>query len=141
MATNASAAVENKVEEDATELQFPKQFENAETLLISEVYLLLQHRKQQNDMSADEQEFSEVFNKTLHFCEQFGRFKTREMITAVRSLLMQKKLHKFEFAQLANLCPETVDEAKAFIPSLEGRFQDDELKQMLDDIQTQISYQ
>lgn len=129
------------MEEDATSLQFPKQFENAETLLISEVYMLLQHRKQQNDISADEHEFSEVFNKTLNFCEQFGRFKNRETISAVRNLLQQKKLHKFEFAQLANLCLETVDEAKSLIPSLEGRFQDDELKQILDDIQTQISFQ
>jgi hypothetical protein len=32
------------------------------------------------------------------------------------SLLMQKKLHKFELASLANLCPETPEEAKALIP-------------------------
>jgi hypothetical protein len=29
---------------------------------------------------------------------------------------MQKKLHKFELASLANLCPETPEEAKALIP-------------------------
>ena len=32
------------------------------------------------------------------------------------SLLMQKKLHKFELAQIANLCPESAEEAKALIP-------------------------
>jgi len=32
------------------------------------------------------------------------------------SLLVQKKLHKFELATLANLCPETSEEAKALIP-------------------------
>ena len=32
------------------------------------------------------------------------------------SLLGKKKLHKFELACLANLCPETADEAKALIP-------------------------
>ncbi len=31
-------------------------------------------------------------------------------------LLMQKKLHKFELASLANLCPESADEAKALVP-------------------------
>jgi hypothetical protein len=31
-------------------------------------------------------------------------------------LLMQKKLHKFELVSLANLCPETAEEAKALIP-------------------------
>ena len=36
-------------DEDAAELQFPKEFENADTktLLISEVNILLDHRKQQ----------------------------------------------------------------------------------------------
>ena len=29
---------------------------------------------------------------------------------------MQKKLHKFELASLANLCPESADEAKALVP-------------------------
>ena len=32
------------------------------------------------------------------------------------SLLLQKKLHRFELAELANLCPETAEEAKALIP-------------------------
>ena len=34
------------------------------------------------------------------------------------SLLVQKKLHKFELASLANLCPESSDEAKSLIPRL-----------------------
>lgn len=59
----------------------------------------------------------------------------------VISLLLQKKLHKFELACLANLCPETAEESKALIPSLEGRFEDEELQQILDDIQTKRSFQ
>lgn len=31
-------------------------------------------------------------------------------------LLERKKLHKFEIASIANLCPETAEEAKALIP-------------------------
>lgn len=57
------------------------------------------------------------------------------------SLLSQKKLHKFEIASLANLCPETPEEAKALIPSLEGRLEDEELRTILDDIQTKRSLQ
>lgn len=57
------------------------------------------------------------------------------------SLLMQKKLHKFELAALGNLCPEAPEEAKALIPSLEGRFEDEELRQILDDICTKRSLQ
>lgn len=54
---------------------------------------------------------------------------------------MQKKLHKFELASLANLCPETPEEAKALIPSLEGRLEDEELRAILEDIQTKRSLQ
>lgn len=54
---------------------------------------------------------------------------------------MQKKLHKFELAAIANLCPETVEEAKSLIPSLEGRFEDEDLQAVLDDIQTKRSIQ
>ena len=45
MATNSS---ENAVEEDAADLVFPPEFEKADTktLLISEVHILLEHRKQ-----------------------------------------------------------------------------------------------
>lgn len=121
------------------------EFENAETLLNSEVHMLLEHRKQQNESAEDEQELSEVFMKTLNYTARFSRFKNRETITAVRryrsasqlsgclslwsgshapppsiscvpSLLLQKKLHKFELASLANLCPEAAEEAKALIP-------------------------
>ncbi|CAO2593550.1 DNA-directed RNA polymerase II subunit RPB4 [Lemmus lemmus] len=117
------------------------EFETAETLLNSEVHMLLEHRKQQNESAEDEQELSEVFMKTLNYTARFSRFKNRETIASVRSLLLQKKLHKFELACLANLCPETAEESKALIPSLEGRFEDEELQQILDDIQTKRSFQ
>lgn len=131
------------VEEDASELIFPKEFnENVETLLISEVKQLLDHRKATNEREEDEQELSEVFKKTHEYVTRFSKYSSRESITYVRKLLTQKKsLHKFELAQLANLCPETPEEAKALIPSLEGRFQDDELRHILEDIQTQRSFQ
>jgi len=140
MATQGTNATD-QIEEDATELVFPKEFENSETLLISEVRMLLEHRKQQNENAEEEQELSEVFVKTHNYCERFSKYKSRETISAVRQLLIQKKLHRFELAQLANLCPETPEEAKALIPSLEGRFQDEELRLILEDIQTQRSFQ
>ncbi|GCC35499.1 hypothetical protein chiPu_0013984 [Chiloscyllium punctatum] len=141
MAACGSEARVGDVEEDASQLVFPKEFESSETLLNSEVHMLLEHRKQQNESAEDEQELSEVFMKTLNYTARFSRFKNRETIASVRSLLLQKKLHKFELASLANLCPETAEEAKALIPSLEGRFEDEELQQILDDIQTKRSFQ
>ena len=136
------AAVQAEIEENAAELQFSPEFANAETLLISEVNLLLQHRIKQNENAEEEQEFSEVFTKTHNYTTRFSRFNNRDTISTVRNTLSQKsKLHKFEIAQIANLAPETPEEAKGLIPSLEGRFQDEELAQILDDIQTQRSIQ
>lgn len=120
---------------------FLQEFENAETLLISEVHMLLEHRKKQNEQSEEEQEFSEVFLKTYTYTGLFRKFKNKETIAAVRSLLSQKKLHKFELAALGNLCPEAPEEGKSLIPSLEGRFEDEELRQILDDIGTKRSLQ
>jgi len=103
--------------------------------------MLLKFRKNQNESAEEEQEFSEVFNKTLTYTEQCSKFKNKETIVAVRNLLAGKKLHKFELASIGNLCPQLADEAKSLIPSLEGRFDDDELQQILDDIQTKLSIQ
>merc|ERR1712212_688240 len=132
-------------EENAAELQFPKEFESQDTktLLISEVHILLEHRRQQNENAEEEQEFSEVFMKTLNYTHRFAKFKNMENIASIRTLLTNKKIHKFEMAAMANLCPEAPEEAKSLIPSLDtgGRFDDEDLASILDDIQTKKSFQ
>uniref|UniRef100_A0A8C7IEY8 RNA polymerase Rpb4/RPC9 core domain-containing protein n=1 Tax=Oncorhynchus kisutch TaxID=8019 RepID=A0A8C7IEY8_ONCKI len=100
--------------------------------------MLLEHRKQQNESAEDEQELSEVFMKSLNYTARFSRFKNRETIASVRSLLLRKKLHKFELASLANMSPEL---SVCSVKSLEGQFEDEELQQILDDIQTKRSFQ
>ena len=63
-----------------------------------------------------------------------------ETILAVRTHLMSKKLHKFEIAALANLCPASAEEACVLVPSLETRFEERELEAILTHIQSLISY-
>lgn len=65
-------------------MKFFSEFENAETLLISEVHMLLDHRKKQNESADEEQELSEVFIKTYTYTDIFRKFKNKETITAVR---------------------------------------------------------
>ncbi|XP_049988125.1 DNA-directed RNA polymerase II subunit RPB4-like isoform X2 [Alexandromys fortis] len=110
MAAGGSDPRAGDVEEDASQLIFPKEFETAETLLNSEVHMLLEHRKQQNESAEDELELSEVCMKTLNYTGRFSRFKNTETIASVRSFL-------------------------------EGRFEDEELQQILDDIRTKRSFQ
>ncbi|XP_065846121.1 DNA-directed RNA polymerase II subunit RPB4-like [Oscarella lobularis] len=133
-------------EEDASELRFGKEFENAAALINSEVHILLEHRRAQKESEDDEEELSDVFMKTLNYTQRFSRYNNSETIGAVRRLLGRergddKKLHKFEQAALANLCPENGDEAKSLIPSLQGRFEEGELQELLDDLQTHKSFQ
>lgn len=85
------------------------EFENAETLLISEVHLLLDHRKQQNQSAEEEQELSEVFLKTLTYTERFRKFKNKETIAAVRryvtTLPLTLILKTLEFCCLGGFVP------------------------------------
>lgn len=46
--------------------------------------MLLEHRKAQNESAEEEQEFSEVFMKTLTYTNRFRKFKNKETISAVR---------------------------------------------------------
>ena len=63
---------------------YTSEFEKAETLLNSEVYMLLEHRKTQNESAEEELELSEVFMKTLNYTQKFSRYKNRETIAQVR---------------------------------------------------------
>lgn len=49
------------------------------------------------------------------------------------SLLKKKNLAEFEIASLANLLPETPEEAKALLPTLR-KFDDDELQSILNEL-------
>ncbi|KAH8874675.1 hypothetical protein MN116_008035 [Schistosoma mekongi] len=128
---------------DASELKFSKEFENADTLMLAEVKILLEHRKEQNENATiHELELSPVFTKTLNYVTQFSKFNNRETIESVRNLLTQKRFHNFELAALANLLPDTAEESKALIPSLDSpRFTEEELQQLLDEIQSKRSFQ
>lgn len=50
--------------------------------------------------------------------------------------MTEMALSEFEMAQLGNLCPETAEEARALIPSLVGKLDDDLLQRILDDMGT-----
>ena len=54
MADKSTDLPNEEKEEDASELNFPEEFEKAETLMISEVNMLLQGRKQQQDSKEDQ---------------------------------------------------------------------------------------
>uniref|UniRef100_A0A7E4ZYS1 RPOL4c domain-containing protein n=1 Tax=Panagrellus redivivus TaxID=6233 RepID=A0A7E4ZYS1_PANRE len=132
------------VEEDAAELKFPPEFDKdgCDALLVSEVFLLLDHRRKQGEQKEEIEDISEVFVKTIDYCRRLSRFKTRDTIRAVRNIFSTNAvLHKFEVAQLVNLCPENAEEAKALIPSLESKLDDEELENLLRDLHNKKTFQ
>ena len=131
-------------EENASMLMFPKEFEASETLLISEVRLLLEDKKQRSEEADEDTEFNEVFNKTLSYCQTFSKYSTKENMQAVRQLLTMQPsqpLHKFELAQLGNLVPDSAEDARALIPSIQHKLTDEELEQLLDDLKAHVQSQ
>ncbi|CAG8702022.1 868_t:CDS:2, partial [Ambispora leptoticha] len=94
---------------DATKLEF--EFNNVPCLFNSEVCLLLERLDHTWN------------NLSMKFMEHLGKartnkFRDRESAAAIRRELSQHhKLHSYELAQLCNLCPVELDEAKMLIPS------------------------
>jgi len=121
-------------EEDASQLKLGREFSNAGCLLISEVKLLLEARQR---APPDTQ----VYNKTLDYVRTFTRFPSTEATSAARQLMRRTlEISQFETAQIANLCPQTADEAKSCIPSL-NKTDDDVLQPILDELQTLRKFQ
>ncbi|KAF2147713.1 hypothetical protein K461DRAFT_283306 [Myriangium duriaei CBS 260.36] len=65
----------------------------------------------------------------------FARYKEQEHVQALEQLLDGRgELEKFERSQLGSLCPDTAEEAKTLVPSLEGKISDDDLQELLDEM-------
>lgn len=121
-------------EEDAARLELGPEFhqENgAQPLFLSEVaHLLNFHGKKKDEY---EPELNPVLDKSLKYARRFGQLQKPEQAIAIRDQLMkiEPKLHPFEIAQLASLMPGDANEAKAIVPSLVGRYDDDVLNEMV----------
>uniref|UniRef100_A0A1I8AIH0 RPOL4c domain-containing protein n=1 Tax=Steinernema glaseri TaxID=37863 RepID=A0A1I8AIH0_9BILA len=136
--------IEENVDEDAATLQFPESFNrrDCDALMISEVLLLLEHRLQQSEAKEEVEEMSVGFMKMLGYTRRFSKFNNRETTRAVRAMFANKPLlHKFELTQITNLCPETAEEAKSLIPSLEDKIADKELDELLQELATMKTFQ
>ncbi|CAD6570198.1 MAG: hypothetical protein CYPHOPRED_003797 [Cyphobasidiales sp. Tagirdzhanova-0007] len=85
------------------------EFDTAGCLVVSEVKILLEKRERAADNA--------VYRKTIDYVTNFARFGTEDACAAVRKALQKDAtLKQFEIAQLANLCPNDAEEAKALIP-------------------------
>ncbi|DAZ99179.1 TPA: hypothetical protein N0F65_008212 [Lagenidium giganteum] len=132
--------------EDAAELNLGDDFRNETCLSNAEVAVILE--KQKTDYENQEKQLTGVFQKTYSYVQRFSGTKdpvanqasVTELREALMSLAFQReedgqptdiRLEEFEIACLSNLNPEEVEEAVALIPSLQKRFAEDEIEEIL----------
>jgi len=116
-------------EEDVAQLKLGPDFTDATTLLNSEVAILLEHKKERGESA----ELPIMFAKTLDYAQRFSRHKNKQTVKEIKGALEQRGLAPYDVASLGNLCPESVEEAKALIPSL-ARFSNDDLQAAINDL-------
>lgn len=75
-------------------------------------------------------------NKVKHHVQSTTKsFKNRELIRDLRQEAIGSfGLAEFEMAQMGNLTPDSVEEARCLIPSLVGRISDENLQKLLDEV-------
>ena len=133
--------------EDAGELQFGSDFNDAEAMLLNEVYMMLESRERSLIKMAESSRAeakantlaSSILAKTKQYCE---RFQTPNLDPQIRELRQQlsrplesgpnvgESLKSFQIASIVNLQPDNAEEAKAIIPSLKN-FENDEVEHFL----------
>jgi DNA-directed RNA polymerase II subunit RPB4 len=141
-----SRFVQNQVEMDSASPSFGDELKGSHCLLHSEVQILLEacqrEREREESANVNLPPPTPVFLKCHQYAATFGRWQNREIIRELRQSMLQRMtpITEFEMVQMANLCPESVDEARLLIPST-SRIDDMELQAMIDDIQTSLQYQ
>ncbi|KAJ0408118.1 hypothetical protein P43SY_002088 [Pythium insidiosum] len=137
--------------EDAAELNLGDDFRHETCLSNAEVAVILE--KQKSDYETQEKQLTGVFQKTYSYVQRFSGTKdpvaNQASVTELREALMslafsreedgqktEVRLEEFEIACLSNLNPEEVEEAEveeavALIPSLQKRFAEDEIEEIL----------
>ncbi|KAF2718821.1 RNA polymerase II, partial [Polychaeton citri CBS 116435] len=123
-------------DEEATSQLRLGEFDGVDTLSVSEAYHLLNAMEQRLTADGKQIPNNDVYVKTREYLNLFARFKDLPAVQSVESYLekLSDKLAPFEKAQLGTLCCDTAEEARTLVPSLEGKFSDDQLQQVLDDI-------
>ncbi|KAG2222629.1 hypothetical protein INT45_008293 [Circinella minor] len=127
--------------EDAATLALGEEFVNSQCLYISEVRILLEAQQDSKETGNENRPTTSITTKTLDYVRTFSRFTNRDSVREIRQLLGKDDLAQFEVAQLANLCCEDAEEAKALIPSLGQKIDDEKVQELLNEMLTIKKFQ
>ncbi|RHY86739.1 hypothetical protein DYB37_005120 [Aphanomyces astaci] len=135
--------------EDAAELNLGEDFQQETCLSNAEVAVILE--KQKSDYESSEKPLTSVFQKTYSYVQRFSGTKdpvaNQASVTELREALItyeftrespddptqavEVRLEEFEIACLSNLNPEESEEAMALIPSMNKKFSEDDIEEIL----------
>lgn len=126
-------------EENAADLKLGEEFLKAKCLMNCEVAMILEHRLEQAQQLSEDpmNQMSQVFEKSLHYVKRFSRYKNPDAVRQVREVLSRYQLAEFELCVLGNMCPETVEEAVALVPTLKDKsrgLDDEAIEKMLNEL-------
>ncbi|KAI8917075.1 HRDC-like protein [Powellomyces hirtus] len=126
---------------DSSLAQLGAEFDKAKCLLIPEVKVILDREKRQHGKVGVERPHNEVLEKTLAYCTRFSAYTNPHTVRNLKRTIDQSRWYPFEIALMANLSIETVEEARALIPSLDREKMDDnEIQNTLNELQNLRKY-
>ncbi|XP_068637044.1 DNA-directed RNA polymerase II subunit 4-like [Aristolochia californica] len=117
--TSASAKVTTEKVELKIEDELPK---NARCLMDCEAADVLQGIQEQLSMLYNDPTIKvpEYFSKGLQYAQSGTTYKSSQTVRQALEKLKRSKVSEGEICIIANVCPETVDEVFALLPSLEA---------------------
>ncbi|CAK0761774.1 hypothetical protein CVIRNUC_002892 [Coccomyxa viridis] len=127
-------------EENAAEGRFTEVFQRAKALTNVEVANILSKLTQAKKQDDPSYQPNPMLVKTQEYASRFSTTKSEAANNQMRTILEVGGLSSFEAACMVNLLPESAEEAKSLIPSLDmdvggaGQLADEVVQGMLDEM-------
>lgn len=124
--------VEEQITNFEESLELGHEFNTADALSLSEVYFLLKEKEEkmkQFDLDSGFDKKLTIFNDSLDYAKRFGKANTsKEANAQLRNTLTKAKIPQYCGVKIADLLPETTEEALTLIPELQSGNYDDVLQ-------------
>jgi DNA-directed RNA polymerase II subunit RPB4 len=130
-----TADIEIKV--DGSSIELGPEFTGVPTMDLSSARVVVEAilSRRETEKKRGRQGATDIMRQMQAHLDVFARFRGSEQMGMMEALMIPwTKFNDFEKAQLLTLVPGDHDEAKALIPSLTGKYGDEELDELLKEI-------
>ncbi|ESQ39939.1 hypothetical protein EUTSA_v10001026mg [Eutrema salsugineum] len=137
--TNAKKITRSK-ESQPLELKTEKELpENAKCLMDCEAFQILEGIKEQLAVLSDDPSIKipVSFNRGLEYLKLGSCYTNPQSARQILEPLKKHGVSEGELCMIANVCPESIDEVFAFVPSMKGK--KDKISQPLEEALTKLS--